>query len=152
MFVLSQFLLHIKFAVYLISEEMIPLLPLPIQPESGTRSSHIHCVSWKQHQWRKSDYCSSVKCSADTEGRTTLSHYNCTALIPQQPPAFSLLQDERLKSSSLRQKIFHSTQRSTTLGICVWLITCSDHFWVLGVWKPWCSFGVIAGGEDEAMD
>lgn len=90
---------------------MIPLLPLPIQPESGTRSSHIHCVSWKQHQWQKSDYCSLVRCSADTEERATSSHYNCTALISQQPPAFSLLQEERLKSSSPRQKIFHSTPK-----------------------------------------
>lgn len=102
---------------------MISLLPLPIQPESGIRSSHIHSVSWKPHQWRRSDYWSLVRCSADSEKRITLSHYTCTASIPKQPSAFSLLQEERLKSSSLRQKIFHSTPKKYDL----WNMSLADN-------------------------
>lgn len=85
-----------------------------------------------------------------------LSHYNWTALIPQQLLAFSLLESERLKSSSLRQKILYSKTLLQKIMTHVeyvfgWQPTQST-FGFLGVWKCWCSFGVVAVGEDEAMD
>lgn len=97
---------------------------------------------------------SQVFCWFCLRKKNMLAHYSCIALmcLPEQHLFFSLLQTGSIEELSDRR---YSTLLWKNMTLCAifWLISYSVHFWVLGIWGSWYSFGVIAAGwEDEAMD